>query len=270
MSLAGGLRPIAKQKVAAGSIALVLLGGLLSSCFWSSPGGESYQGWVEGQFVFVGPDETGRIEKLSVREGDRIGKGDHLFNLDEALQVDNLAEAEAALVNAQVAFNRAQDLLKKKVGTEKAFDDAKAALQAAKAHRDSAKTRRKRRQVFSPVAGSVQEVYFRLGEMVQAARPVVSILPPRDVRVRFFVPQAALSGLKIGSPVSVTCDGCAKPASAKISFVSSKAEYTPPVIYSTEERSRLVFRVEAQPDDPHSLEVGQPVTIAVSSKDKGA
>ena len=104
-----------------------------------------------------------------------------------------------AVANAQAStYERAQELLKRAVGSQKVFDDAEAALRTAEARLNSARTRLDRRRVASPVAGSVQEVYFRVGEMVQAGRPIVSLLPPENVRVRFFVPQAMLPKVHIG------------------------------------------------------------------------
>ena len=102
-----------------------------------------------------------------------------------------------------------QELLKKAVGSQKAFDDAEAALRTAEARLNSARTRLERRRVVSPVTGTVQEVYFRVGEMVPAGRPIVSLLPPDNMRVRFFVPQAVLPKVHIGDRVTVRCDGCA-------------------------------------------------------------
>lgn len=222
---------------------------------------ERYAGWVEGNFIFVSPDENGRIETLSVREGDPVEKGTALFALDNDLQNDTLAEAEAALANAKVTFERAKELFAKKVGTEKSRDDAEAALRTAQAHLNSAQTRLDRRKVASPVVGVVQEIYFRVGEMVQSSRPVVSILPPNQVRVRFFVPQAVVPRLAIGNPVRIECDGCDHVMVARVSFIAAEAEFTPPVIYSPEERSRLVFHIEAIPEEPAKLRVGQPVSV---------
>ena len=124
-------------------------------------------------------------------------------------------------------------------------------------------TRLDRRRVVSPVSGSVQEIYFRVGEMVQAGRPIVSLLPPENVRVRFFVPQAVLPQVHIGDRISVNCDGCAQGLVARVNFVSAQAEFTPPIIYSQEERARLVFRIEALPERPVDMRVGQPVSIAL-------
>lgn len=220
-----------------------------------------FQGWVEGYFIFVSPDEAGRVETLSVREGDAATAGAPLFALDADLQRAAMAEADAAVVNARITFERAQELLKRNVGSRKVFDDAEAGLRTAEARLVSARTRLDRRRMASPVEGSVQEIYFRPGEMVAAGRPVVSLLPPDNTRVRFFVPQASLPKLRIGDRIAVACDGCAGPLHARVSFLSAQAEFTPPVIYSQEERARLVFRVEAVPENAEALRVGQPVTV---------
>jgi HlyD family secretion protein len=222
---------------------------------------DEFQGWVEAYFIFVSPDESGRVEMLSVREGDAVSIGTPLFALDADLQRAAVAENEAAVVNARITYERAQELLKRAVGSQKVYDDAEAALRSAEARLNSARTRLDRRRVLSPVAGTVQEVYFRVGEMVAAGRPIVSLLPPDNTRVRFFVPQAVLPRLRIGDRIAVRCDGCPGLLYARINFISAQAEFTPPVIYSQEERSRLVFRVEATPEDAAAFRVGQPVTI---------
>jgi HlyD family secretion protein len=219
------------------------------------------QGWIEAYFVFVSPDEVGRIETLSVREGDHVEVGTPLFALDADLQRATVAEREAAVTNAKINFDRAKELLKRAVGSQKVFDDAEAALRTAEAQLNSARTRLERRRIASPVTGSVQEIYFRVGEMVQSGRPILSLLPPGNTRVRFFVPQAMLPSLRIDQPITIRCDGCPPDLTARINFISAQAEFTPPVIYSQEERARLVFRVEALPDTPERLRVGQPVTV---------
>jgi HlyD family secretion protein len=189
--------------------------------------------------------------------------GSPLFTLDADLQKAAVAENEATVANAKVAYDRARELLKKAVGSQKVFDDAESVLRTAEARLNSARTRLDRRKVVSPVAGSVQEVYFRVGEMVQAGRPIVSLLPPENVRVRFFVPQAVLPQIHIGDPIAISCDGCARDLTAHVNFISAQAEFTPPVIYSLEERVRLVFRIEAIPDRPEAVRVGQPVSVTL-------
>jgi HlyD family secretion protein len=99
------------------------------------------QGWVEADLIFVSPDEYGRVETLSVREGDVVEKGAPLFTVDPDLQANDVEMAKATLANAEIAHERAQALLKTATGTQKAFDEAEAALRTAKARLSSAQTK---------------------------------------------------------------------------------------------------------------------------------
>ncbi len=119
------------------------------------------------------------------------------------------------------------------------------------------------KSVAAPRAGRVEELYFRVGEWVPAGRPVLALLPPENRRLRFFVPETALGGLRLGQPVRVHCDGCGAPVAATLSFIADSAEYTPPVIYSRTQRAQLVYRVEARPalEDARRLRPGQPVDV---------
>ena len=242
-------------------LAAVLGAALLSGCNSSDP--NVLQGWVEADLVFVSPDEQGRVEVLKVREGDRVHKGDMLFTLDDDLQKSDVAVRETALVNANQGYARAQELLKTAAGTQKTYDDAEAALRQAKANLDWSKTRLDRRTMKSPVDGTIQQVYFRPGETVAPGRAVLSVLPPENLKIRFFAPETLVSRIKYGQTVSVTCDACAAGLTAKVTFISGGAEYTPPVIYSLEERAKLVYLIEAHPTDPEKFRVGQPVTVTL-------
>ena len=224
---------------------------------------DTYQGWIEADLVFVSPDENGRIETLSVKDGDRVKVGEPLFTLDDELQKSDVDVERATVLNAEHAFDRAQKLLKTKAGTRSAFDEAEAALRTAEARLAAAKTRLARRKVFSPVAGSVHQIYFRPGEMAEAGRPVIALLPPANIKVRFFVPEAVLPRISLGDTIAVSCDGCRNDLTARVSFIARTAEYTPPVIYSLEERAKLVFLIEARPDQPEDLRVGQPVSVTL-------
>jgi HlyD family secretion protein len=224
--------------------------------------GQTLQGWVEADFIYVSSDEAGRVETLSVREGDTVTKGDPLFSLDDDLQRSDVAVREASVTNAKQAFERASDLLKTAAGTQKNYDDTQAALRQAQANLGWAETRLKRRSLSSPVEGTVHQVYYRIGETVQAARAVIAVLPPSNMKIRFFAPEGELPKIAIGDTVKVTCDGCERDLSATVSFIAKNAEYTPPVIYSMEERAKLVFLIEAKPDKPAAFRVGQPVSVS--------
>jgi HlyD family secretion protein len=202
-----------------------------------------------------------------VREGDAIEAGKPLLSVDADLQKADLAAAEASLANARQVFQRAEHLLKTATGTQRDFDAAQAALREAESRVTSSRTRLARRSLASPVGGTVQKVYFRPGEMVAAGRPVVAILPPGNVKVRFFVPEPVLARVAYGDEVTVRCDGCGAAMSAKVSFIAASAEYTPPVIYSLDERAKLVYLIEARPAEPARLRVGQPVDVTLPDKE---
>jgi HlyD family secretion protein len=196
-----------------------------------------------------------------VREGDKVETGAPLFTLDRELFEADLNMNMATLANAKQAFERAQALVRTGAGTQKDFDVAQAALREAEARVNTSQTRLARRSIKSPVTGTVQQVYFRPGEVVTASRPIVALLPPGNMKVRFFVPQATLPRIAYGDAVTVRCDGCSGDLTAKVSFISKTAEFTPPVIYSLEERAKLVFLVEALPTEPANMRVGQPVDV---------
>ena len=160
-----------------------------------------------------------------------------------------VAEAQAQLRQAQMP-----------VGRDAERKAAESEVETARASLTQAAWRLEQKSVAAPVAGMVQDTYFVEGEWVPAGRPVVSLLPPGNVKVRFYVPENALSGLAISKPVEVRCDGCPAPVNGKISYISSQAEYTPPVLYSKESRSKLVFLVEARLDGG-ALRPGQPVDV---------
>ena len=249
----------------ASGLALIAVLGLAGCNNGKEP---TFQGWMEAELIFVGPDEAGRIEVLSVREGDQVEQRAPLFTLDADLQLADVAMQEASVKNAQIAYDRAQALLKTQSGTQRAFDEAEAALRTSQARLNSAQTRLARRKVFSPVTGSVQQIYYRVGELVPAGKPIVALLPPANLKVRFFVNEAMLPKLAIGETVTVSCDGCESGLTAKISFIARTSEFTPPVIYSLEERSKLVFLIEARPERPELLRVGQPVSVSLPQQDK--
>lgn len=115
----------------------------------------------------------------------------------------------------------------------------------------------------APAAAQVADTLFREGEWVAAGQPVVSLLPPGQLKARFFVPEAALAQLRGGAAVQLLCDGCGTPIGARVSRIATEPEYTPPVIYSNEQRAKLVFMVEALPDvaDAQRLKPGQPLAV---------
>ncbi len=225
-----------------------------------------FQGWVEADMIFVSPDESGRVTRLLVREGDEVKVGQPLYSVDDDLQQADLNQNKATLANAQQTYDRASSLSRTGAGTQASLDSAVSALRVAEARVNTSETRLARRKGFAPVAGTIQQLYFREGEMVPAQRPVLSIMPPGNMKIRFFVPEAELPKLAIGEEVKVTCDNCSADLTAKIYFIATTAEYTPPVIYSLDERNKLVYLIQARPSRPDALRVGQPISIYLKGR----
>jgi HlyD family secretion protein len=176
---------------------------------------------------------------------------------DEALRslerdAGRVKEAEAQLRNALQPVGRDDE--------RKAAEGDVAAAQASLAQ---AAWRLDQKSVAAPLAALVQDTYFVEGEWVPAGRPVASLLPPGNVKLRFYVPETILGAIQPGREIEAGCDGCPQPIAARVSYISSQAEYTPPVLYTREQRSKLMFLIEARPDPARAagLRPGQPVDI---------
>ncbi len=167
--------------------------------------------------------------------------------------------AEAKAQHAEAALTQAQAPM----GREQEIEAQGAAVAAARAALDMAEWRLAQRTVTAPLGGRVADVFAQPGETMAAGAPVVSILAPENIFVRFFVPETALSGLHRGDPVAFGCDGCQQDLVGTISFISPTAEYTPPVIYSESTRAKLVYQIEARPrpDQTASFNPGQPMDV---------
>ncbi len=140
---------------------------------------------------------------------------------------------------------------------------AQAQTQAASAALRQSEWRLEQKQQRAPVDAQVADTFFRQGEYVSPGQPVVSLLPPANIKARFFVPEVELGGLQLGEAVQLTCAGCGAPIMARVSRIATQPEYTPPVIYSNEQRAKLVFMVEARPalQDATRLKPGQPLDV---------
>jgi HlyD family secretion protein len=166
-----------------------------------------------------------------------------------------VAEAEKRIIAARLP------------GRSDMIDAAAANAEAARHALIEAEKNLGKRQVAAPANGTVEEVYFRPGEVVNSGQAVVALLPPRNLKVRFFVAEPVRAGLQVDQSVSVSCDGCPPDLKAKISFIAREAEFTPPVIFSREQREKLVFLVEARPDGAASeLTAGQPLTVTLGPR----
>ena len=263
---------------------------LLAACDAPAP---ALQGYVEGEYVRVAAPVAGQLQELAVARGARVDGGVPLFVLEQAREAAGVAEAgdsidavraqaeqaEAAFRLAEANLRRLTELRAKGLASEEQVDEARtehrrsdarrremaAQKRTAEARLDQARWQLTHKSVVAPAAGLVEDTYYRVGEWVPAGAPVVSLLPPANRVVRFFLPEARVAALRPGQAVEVRRDG-AEPVAATITFVASRAEFTPPVIYSQDARAKLVFMVEARPApaDAEALHPGQPVDVVIA------
>ena len=181
--------------------------------------------------------------------------------LDEARSIHERDRARVDQLKADLATARL-------AARQDEIRAAQAAVEAAQAALAQAEWRLEQKSLHAPVTGTVADTLFVKGEWVPAGAPVASLLPPENIRVRFFVPEPRLGAVRLGQTVSVMCDGCAAAIGARVTFISTRAEFTPPVIYSRENRSKLVFLIEARPapGDAVKLHPGQPLDVRLTER----
>ncbi|MBN9554644.1 MAG: HlyD family efflux transporter periplasmic adaptor subunit [Alphaproteobacteria bacterium] len=249
---------------------------------------DAWLGYAEGDTAFISAPQPGWLTSLKVQRGQAVHRGDLLFLLDDAREQAGRDQAAAALGEAKASLaqeqsnlsyartelNRQNGLARVGAGTPAQRDLAlnsfrqsgariaqlKAQIAQMEASLSNAAYGLSQRAVTAQAEGPVQDIYFREGEYVPAATPVLSILPPANVFVRFFVPESQLSKVRLGQAVQITCDNC-KPLTARISFIAAREEFTPPVIFSVENREKLVFKLEARAPGGLALNPGQPVEV---------
>ena len=313
------------------SAATLLVTGILFAPGCARHDSAGYQGYLEGEFVYVAAPLGGQLARLAVQKGARVEAGAPLFTLEQSAELSALREAtgrlrqsqarladlqkgqrpselaalEARLAQARTAaelsareLERATKLHETTVLSDDDYDRARlnhegntrlvaetaaqlataqlggradavtaaeADAAAAQAALDRAGWSVAQKSQSAPRAALVYDTLFREGEFVPAATPVVALLPPENIKVRFFVPEAGFGALKAGDLVKVSLTGRATPLEARISYLSPKPEYTPPVLYNRENRAKLVFMVEAvlDPAAARDLHPGQPVDVTV-------
>jgi HlyD family secretion protein len=196
-----------------------------------------------------------------------LDRSETLLNLKTGAVSMQTVEAQRADLRSAAAkvqaFDAALAQLRAPLGREGEIRAQRAAVEAARAAMAMAQWRIDQRHVVAPVAGVVADVLARPGETIPAGAPVVSLLPPENIFVRFFVPEPMLAKLHHGDEVALGCDNCPPDLTATISYIAPQVEYTPPVIYSNDNRAKLVTMVEARPRPEQAalLNPGQPVVV---------
>ncbi len=264
---------------------------LATACGANAP--QALHGYGEADYVYIASQEAGVVGELFVREGDHVDAGQAVFTLDRerlslnaqsasaqaaaAAQAVRTAQADAAL--AQSNLERGQELFDRgfypqaRLDSDRASRDAANArlaqarreANAAGAQTNLARTRVGDLSVSAPRAGAIERIYYRPGEVIAAGAPVAALLAPENMKVRFFAPQEMLSRFPVGARVLVSCDGCGEPVEAQVSYAASEPQFTPPVIYSLDQRDKLVFLIEARLAAPGAIRPGMPLDVRPAS-----
>jgi HlyD family secretion protein len=257
---------------------LTLVTIFIAGCSRHSP--NQFQGYIEGEYVYVASPLSGTLQQLAVARGDRVETGQWLFQLERRAEADaarqasnNLAQAKANLALSEAEYARREQLRRDQgVISAEELDQARAQRDADQAHVEAqtaglakANWSFEQKEQFAPTNAFVQDTLYRVGEWVAAGKPVVELLPPDNLKVRFFVPETILPKIKPGQTVRVTFDGGNRDDSATVNYISTQAEYTPPVLYSQQNRAKLVYMIEAtfSPADASHLRPGQPVDVVL-------
>ncbi|MDQ2868749.1 MAG: HlyD family efflux transporter periplasmic adaptor subunit [Verrucomicrobiota bacterium] len=244
----------------------LLLMFALGACARKAPSGQ-VQGYVEGEFVYVSSPLAGVVTKLAVRRGDQVTEEQPLFDLDSTMEKAARDQARTALTLSEAEFARQEKLFRAGPAAAQDFDRAKSTRDQDRDRLAQAEWSLAQKHQDAPKAGLIYDTLFREGEWVAAGKPVVMLLPPPNIKVRAFVPETMIGSLRIGQNARVTIDGVSGSAEGRISYLSTRAEFTPPVIYSRESRSKLVFMVEITfaPEVAEKLHPGQPVDVSFAS-----
>jgi HlyD family secretion protein len=248
---------------AAAAFALLLL---FAGC--RDPSQNRFQGYVEGEFVYVASPLAGHLEILSVQRGQQVTTGQPLFALDETAEKAAREQIEAALKLSEAELARQEKLFRTGVAATQDLDRARSTRDQDRRRLTQTDWSFDQKKQAAPQSGLVYDTLFRQGEWVAAGKPVVVLLPPQNIKVRAFVPETRVGSLHYGDSAQVTVDGVQNFFIGKVSYISPRAEYTPPVIYSRESRAKLVFMVESVFDQQiaANLHPGQPVDVEFKSK----
>jgi HlyD family secretion protein len=275
--------------------AIVLLAAIILILYSFIHRNSLIQGYVEGRYTYIATTVSGVLEELPVARGNQVVKGQKLFVLEPQPESDQLTQArervsqafadeaqvEADINLSHLTLNRYQKLVqtgsldKASLDTAQAtfnkdqarIKDAQATLKQEQAALMQAQWTQSQKAVYSPVSGVVFDTYYRIGELVGVEKPVLSLLTPDNIQAIFFIPETMLGKVQLGDPIAISCDACANSLQGHISFISPSAEYTPPVIYSNETTSKLVYRIEADLSVgvAKQLHPGQPILIKLLS-----
>ena len=234
----------------------------LSSCNFEKEG-ILLNGYVEGEFRFLSTVDSGIVSKIQVNKGDWVKKDQVLVLIENTDLQLKLIQAQSAFDLSKITLDRYIVLAKQNAISQADLDNAQTNFEKAKADLDLAKWYLGKDTLIAPEEGYIQDVLKYTGEAVNPQSPVIYFLPKSGIKVRFFIPQSLLSKIKIGQKMNIMIDGVKNKLTAQIQYISEKVEYNPPMLYTNQLRDKLLFMVEAVPENLDFLKPGQPLTVEI-------
>ena len=269
-------------------LALLTLTFLMLACKEHPP---QYNGYIDADLTYLSSNFAGRLDSLLVLRGQAVKKNELLFKLEQTTEYDGVAISQFNTKNLQAQrrqiisqiqyvetnYQRTSRMRKQDAASQNDLDLAKKDLDVLKSQLNAIdfqikssrvdiankKWQVERKESYAPDAGMIFDTYFTKNEYVQPGQPVLSLITKEHIKVIFFVPEAELSHIHLKEKVKLSTDGNPTFAKGTISYIAKIAQYTPPIIYSREDRQKLVFRVEARLNNPNLQEIhlGQPISL---------
>lgn len=267
---------------------IIIVNLLISSC---SHYDKFYSGYIDADLTYLSGDFSGRLISLLIHRGDLVKKNQLLFQLEQLNETRNIHtswqtqsdlianrnQIISKLIYAKNDYHRKYELNLHEAGSTDAKEQAKQNLDVLKYQLKSIDAQIKKNEIITKQniwqkdrkenialeSGIIYDTFFTEGEFVQGGQPVLAMITPKNIKVVFYVPEVELGKIQKNQTFKIITDGNNTPYDAKITYIANKAEYTPPIIYSKEERQKLVFKVEMRIINANlnQIHLGQPVSI---------
>jgi HlyD family secretion protein len=274
------------------NIVYLLIICLLTACKEEHP---HYNGYIDADLTYLSSNYAGRLSDLLVNRGQSVNPHQLLFKLEQTSEQFNIEKSQLSRQNLlsqqqeiqdrlhyyDINYQRISHMHQQHAASQNDLDLAKRDLDISTNQLNAIKALVKnttvdiedkrwqatRKENSATDSGIIFDTYYNVGEYIQAGQPIVSLITQGHIKVIFYVSEAQLSQLFLDQKVNIISDGQTAFGTGKIRYISNVAQYTPPILYSREERASLVFRVEAGIDNPNlnQLHLGQPVTLEILS-----
>lgn len=252
-----------------------------------------YNGYIDADLSYLSSNYPGRLKNLCVHRGQAVQQGQLIFKLEQteeknAVKISELHQQSLVFQRQEILHqlhyaktnqHRSQQMLRQNAASQNDLDLArrdenvltdKLADIDTQLKSSQIDTRNKRWQVsrkenYANDNGIIYDTYFTPNEYIASGQAIASLITQKNIKVIFFVSETVLSQLRLNTKIRVFTDKEPHFAEGHIRYIAKIAQYTPPILYSREERQKLVFRIEASIDKPEldKIHLGQPISLEI-------